>query len=236
MDFKLDIYEGPLALLLNLIQKHEIDIYDIPIAELTDQYIKALKDTDIEELSEFLVMAATLIEIKSKMLLPQRVSDKKNKDPREGLIQALLAYKQVQDIAKQMSTIPLGLRLSGKGEARIIEKQKPVLDPNTDLWKILLDCLQRQAEKIDTTRVGFGKMPKDKFTISEKMVYIMDRLNAGRRTALGRPQLILSDLFESCKSKTEMIVTFLALLELCKRGTIMTKQNNIFGEIDICLN
>ena len=227
MDFKLDIYEGPLALLLGLIQKHEIDIYDIPIAELTDQYIKAIKDTTMEELSEFLVMAATLIEIKSKMLLPQR--EKPNKDPREDLVQALLLYKQAQEIVKQLQASPAGLKLPGTGEPNLIKKQKPTIDPNIDLLKIFHDCLQKQTEKIDTTRVGFGKMPKDKFTISEKMSYIIDQLqNIG--------QLTLFNLFNSCKSKTEMIVTFLATLELCKRGTTIIKQNNAFGEIDICLN
>ena len=160
------------------------------------------------------------------MLLPQRVPDKDNKDPREDLVQALLVYKQIKDIAKQLS-LASGLKLPGTGEPSLIKKQKPILDPNIDLWKIFNECLQRQAEKIDTTRVGFGEMPKEKFTIAEKMVYIIDQLHGN---------LKLSNLFESCKSKTEMIVTFLAVLELCKRGMTTIKQNNLFGEIDICLN
>ena len=126
MEFILEAYQGPLDLLLKLIQRHEIDIYDIPIATLTNQYLQEIANLppDMGQLSEFLVMAATLLEIKSKMLLPRpkTESGEPEEDPREALARQLIAYQQAQSLAALLNNLtPTGESLTGAGEQELLK-------------------------------------------------------------------------------------------------------------------
>ena len=238
MEIKLDAYEGPLELLLTLIQRHKIDIYDIPIASLTDQYLQEIANLppDMGQLSEFLVMAATLLEIKSKMLLPRPKLETTDEpeDPREALVQKLLAYKQAQALAGELRGLtPEGERLTGAGDRTLLEQIKqngdhvPELDANEISVARLLDIfagvMSRKEDRRDTVRANYGKMPRDRFTVEEKVNHMRQLLNT-------YGQISLQFLFTDCHSKSEMVVTFLALLEMVRQGEITASQPEPFGD------
>ena len=237
MEFTLDAYAGPLDLLLRLIARNEIDIYDIPIAQLTDQYLAVLAevqgDPDMEQMSEFLVMAATLLEIKSRMLLPRPKPQDDGiepEDPRELLVQKLLAYQQAQMLAAKLEQMtPMGERLPGTGEPALAdllaEEPPPILEDISlqQLWEVFGEVMARRAAKTDTVRAGYGEMPRERFTIPEKVSYIRHILQQG-------PTRLFA-LLEDCRSKNEMIVTFLAVLEMVRRGMIQTQQEHDFADI-----
>lgn len=238
MEVKLEAYEGSLDLLLTLIQRHKIDIYDIPIAHLTDQYLQevAKLPPDMGQLSEFLVMAATLLEIKSKMLLPKAKIEQAEEaeDPREALVQKLLAYKQAQAIADELRKItPKGERLPGIGDMPLLAQIKedgnvaPVLDteqvPINQLFDIFADIMARKEERRDKVRAGYGKMPRDAFTVEEKVALM-------RKMIEEAGELRLRALFLACQSKKEMVVTFLAILEMVRQGEVTASQPETFGD------
>lgn len=241
MDVKLEKYEGPLDLLLRLIQRHEIDIYDIPIAQITTEYmgIVATFPPDMEQMSEFLVMAATLLEIKSKMLLPRpkTENDEPEEDPREALSRQLIAYQQAQELAERLNELtPMGERVTGNGDkeamATLTDEQNANMEMNLvpipQLTEIFADIMRRAAEKIDTVRAGYGEMPKDKFTITEKVSFL-------RKALQKKGRLNLSSIFTECTSRHEMIVTFLALLEMVRRGIALAIQQKTFGDVELCV-
>jgi len=239
MEFHVDVFSGPLELLLRLIQKNEIDIYDIPISELTDQYLDAIKDLpqEMEELSEFLVMAATLLEIKSRMLLPKPKleSDEEPEDPREALVQKLLAYKNAQDLAERLVDLtPDGPRMPGHGDRELLmefakaEAAKPITDmiPLDKLAQIFTDVMTRKADKTDVVRSGYGDMAREKITLADKVSHIRNTLRRFSRVSV-------FELFENCQSKHEMVVTFLAVLEMIRQSEICAEQNDTFEDIII---
>jgi segregation and condensation protein A len=233
---KLEVYEGPLDLLLKLIKKNEVDIYDIPISKITAEYLEVVANLppDMEQMSEFLVMAATLLEIKSKMLLPRREKEPEEaEDPREALAQQLFAYKQAQELAKHLDALaPFGERILGRGDKEITLAEnfshEPILQSISmpQLGKIFADIMRRTAEKIDTVRSGYGEMQREKFTVTEKISFIRKALQLQGRISL-------SALFLNCGSRHEMIVTFLALLEMVRRGIISARQNAPFEDVDL---
>jgi len=242
MDVKLEKYEGPLDLLLKLIQRAEIDIYDIPISQITAEYMEVIANfpPDMEQMSEFLVMAATLLEIKSKMLLPRPKPepDEPEEDPREALTRQLIAYQQAQELASQLSTLtPVGERLTNNGDKETLEKLTGSRHSNPfgelltipQLTELFADIMRRAAEKIDTVRAGHGEMAKEKFTVTEKVSYV-------RKILQQKGRLNLSSLFEDCVSRHEMIVTFLALLEMVRRGIVSAVQPKTFGDVEIILS
>jgi len=242
MEIKLEAYEGPLDLLLRLIQRNEIDIYDIPIANLTAEYlvsIEELKDDaryNMDQISEFVLMAATLLEIKSRMLLPKPkpVDETEPEDPREALVQKLLAYKEAQALAAELTRIsPPGPRISGTGDIGLLEEisenidsQTPIMDGIglSNLWQVFTEVMSRRAAKRDPIRSGFGEMPRERFTIPEKIAYIHSRIKEAG-------QVRLSALFETCRTRIEMVVTFLALLEMIRQGQITARQENAFEDV-----
>ncbi|MCL1863479.1 MAG: segregation/condensation protein A [Defluviitaleaceae bacterium] len=236
MDVHLEAFEGPLDLLLKLIHKNEVDIYDIPISQITAEYMEVVSTLppDMENLSEFLVMAATLLEIKSRLLLPSRKDEGgEEEDPRDALARQLLAYKQAQELAAQLSDMtPLGARVKGKGDKEAFiqlsleDTEPPEMVPLTQLEEILADLMRRAAAKIDTVRAGYGEMPKDKFTVTEKVAYI-------KRTLQEKGRLSLLALFQKCVSRREMVVTFLAILEMIRRGIISATQNKSFSDVEV---
>ena len=237
MEVKLEAYTGPLDLLMKLITKNEIDIHDIPISELTAQYLEAVAGLpqDMDRLSEFLVMAATLLEIKSRMLLPRPKieTDDEPEDPREALVQQLLAYSQAQALAQELQTLtPHGEKFTGIGDRPLLaelkndERSKPTLDALTleYLTKIFSEMMTRQEGRKDTVRAGYGKMPRDKFSVTEKVDFIRNALQIHGR-------LNLFALFHDCRSRNEMVVTFLAMLEMVRRGLIHAAQEDTFGDV-----
>jgi len=239
MDFKLDAYSGPLDLLLRLIAKNEIDIHDIPISELTAQYLEEISHLppEMESLSEFLVMAATLLEIKSRMLLPRPKLENEDEDgdPREALVQQLLAYSQAQALAHELQGLtPAGAKFTGTGDRPLLAEFRkesnaaPELSTITleHLKKIFVEVIARKEDRKDTIRAGYGEMPRDKFTITEKVAFIHDVLRENGR-------LNLFALFYDCRSRNEMVVTFLALLEMVRRGMIHTAQSAAFGDVEV---
>jgi len=239
MDVNLTAYQGPLDLLLALIRRHEIDIYDIPIASLTDQYLAEVSNMpqDMERLSEFLVMAATLLEIKSRMLLPARpkADAEEPEDPREALVQKLLAYKQMQALAEQLKkNFPIGEKLTNRGDRPLLQQvnndSKSTFETDvtdiSELVTIFADVMSRKENRRDRVRANYGRMQRDRFTITEKVAHIQEILQQHGRASL-------RNLFYDCHSKNEMVVTFLALLELVRRGEIATEQSASFEDVDV---
>ena len=239
MKIKLEAYEGPLDLLLKLIKKNEVDICDIPISQITAEYMEVVASLppDMEQMSEFLVMAATLLEIKSKILLPRRAEENSEpeEDLREALALQLLAYKQAQELARQLSALtPLGERIPGKGDNSTIAELTVAPEPAMDLvrisqlQKIFANIMLRVESKIDRVRSGYGEMPRERFRISDKIGFIRKALQAQGRISL-------SALFVNCETRHEMIVTFLALLEMVRRGVITAVQPEPFCDVELVM-
>ncbi|MFH1836558.1 MAG: segregation/condensation protein A [Candidatus Omnitrophota bacterium] len=232
---KLNIFDGPLDLLLFLIKKDKIDICDIPIAAVTEQYLEymdLMKMLDLEIAGEFLVMAATLIHIKSKMLLPEELmeEDVEEEDPREELIRRLMEYKKYQEAAsdlKQMQEAHSGVFLrKGSGLS-----EKIISEDGTEYFEASLFDLISSFKKIlsGVPKDAFHKIFKDKFSVDDKIHEIYHRL-------IEQPKIYFSLLFKKAGSKDEVIVIFLAILELMKRNEIFVAQKGPFGEIEVVRN
>ncbi len=242
IEFKLDTFEGPLDLLCHLIEKNKIDIYDIPISQLTDQYmiyISDIKNKNMENMSEFLVMAATLLEIKSNMLLPKPTNENEETlDPREELVKRLIEYKKIKKVAeifdeKQHTGETYLFKNPDMEIISKIRKEQPkeiseILD-GVDLemlYNAFLDVLKRQDVKKDKIRSGFNSVSRDLFTVEDKIQYISDLL-------ILKKQFKFVDTFKNNASKSEVVVTFLAILELIKIKKICITQKNNFDDIFI---
>lgn len=237
LNIKLEAFEGPFDLLFHLIEENQIDIYDIPIAELTDQYLSYLKNINEEQLdtaSEFLVMAATLLSIKSKMLLPKQ-EDKQvqlelsaaedEEDPRDVLVSRLVEYKKFKAISLELK--------KREEEQALILKKKPedlshiwpedfVLSDLTldDLINAFVSLLSKEKPRDETYHVSQDPLP---LPIRIKELYkLLKEL---------KKKVFFSQLFGDEASKSEVIVTFLAVLELVKRNKILAAQDRMFGEI-----
>ena len=238
---KLQVFEGPLDLLLYLLEKNKVNIYDIPIVEITEQYmeyIREMKRQDLEVLSEFLVMAATLIDIKSKMLLPSAVTDgEEEEDPRAELVQKLLEYKMYKymsfelrdrqvDAAKSWYKKPM-LPKEVEDYQYPINYEELMKDMNlTKLHEIFKSVMKRQEDKIDPIRSQLGKIEKDEINLEEKQSYIEEYVKNHKRFSFRQ-------LLEKQGSKMEIIVTFLAVLEMMKQGIISIEQEDTFADIVI---
>lgn len=242
---KLQVFEGPLDLLLHLIDKNKIDIYDIPIVEITNQYmeyIKAMEKEDLNVMSEFLVMAATLLDIKCKMLLPKEVNeDGEEEDPRQELVEQLLEYKMYKYMSYELKDRELeSERVMYKTPTipqEVMEYEQPVnLDEllgDLTLQKlnhIFKDVMKRQVDKIDPVRSKFGKIEKEEVTVSDKLVFVTDYAREHKKFSFR------TLLAKQC-SKTQIVVTFLALLQLMKEGVLYIEpQEQPFDDIRITSN
>jgi len=241
---KLEAFEGPLDLLLHLIDKNKIDIYDIPIVEITNQYmeyIHAMQERDLNIMSEFLLMAATLLDIKCKMLLPVEVNEEgEEEDPRQELVEKLLQYKMYKYMSYELKDRQLdGERLWFKEETmpdEVKEFKEPVdLDSLLEgitlskLHAVFQDVMKKQYNKIDPVRSAFGKIEKEEVTVEEKMDYLQEYVKSHK-------QFRFRELLQKQSSKTQLVVTFLAILELMKTGVIIVEQENTFDEIVITAN
>ena len=238
---KLEVFEGPLDLLLHLIEKNKVDIYDIPIVEITKQYldyVRELPKDDLNTVSEFMVMAATLLDIKCKMLLP-KVEDEEGEeeDPRAELVQKLLEYKMYKYMSYELKDMQIdGEKFIYKNPSipDEVKNYKPPIDYEellgettlTSLNEIFNACLKRIEDKVDPIRSTFGKIEKEDVDIEEKQNYIADYITNHHKCSF-------KNLLSAQKTKSEVIVTFLVILELIKTGNVEVTQSEIFGDIDI---
>ncbi|MDA9470268.1 segregation/condensation protein A [Enterococcus sp. 5H] len=239
INVKLDVFEGPLDLLLHLIQKLEIDIYDIPIAAVTEQYmnyIHTMKTLELEIAGEYLVMAATLMAIKSKMLLPKQeleISDDdeslEGDDPRDALVAQLLEYRKFKYAAGLLHEKESERSLYYTKEPMDIDEYKednPFLEPNQintiDLFLAFHAMLEKKKSRqpIETTVAG------DDVSIEEKISEISKKM-----CQIDRNTPMRFDSFFTSFSKQEVVTTFMALLELMKKGSVHVEQEDNYGTI-----
>ncbi len=238
---KLEVFEGPLDLLLHLIEKNKIDIYDIPIVMITEQYLAYIKQMETEDMnimSEFLVMAATLLDIKCRMLLPKEVNEEgEEEDPRAELVQKLLEYKMYKymsfelrdrqvDAGKTWYKKPM-LPKEVEDFRYPIDYEELIGDMNlAKLHDIFKSVIRRQEDKIDPIRSQFGKIEKDEINLEEKQSYIEEYVRNHKHFSF-------RGLLEKQGSRMEVIVTFLAILEMMKQGLISIEQESAFSDIMI---
>ncbi len=233
--FQLDMFEGPLDLLLYLIRKNEVNIYDIPVTQITEQYlecIEMMKMLDLDGIGEFLVMAATLLQIKSRMLLPPDPNEKENpEDPRTELVRRLEEYQRIKEAAEE-------LRLRAEKRSDLFPRR---IDPEAldelkddskevffeanlfDLITALTVALQNKPEK------GTYEVVREEHTVENKVHTILHLL-------VDRPRIFLNELFENASDKMEVIVTFMAVLELCRVKEVLVVQKRLFAEIELVRN
>ncbi|WP_300657837.1 ScpA family protein [uncultured Acetatifactor sp.] len=238
---KLEAFEGPLDLLLHLIEKNKIDIYDIPIVEITEQYldyIKQMETDDMNVMSEFLVMAATLIDIKCRMLLPKEVDEEGvEEDPRAELVQKLLEYKMYKYMSLELRDRQVDAAKSLYREQKLppeVALYKPPLDYEQLIGDMTLNRLhdifkaiiRRQEDKIDPIRSRYGNIEKEEIDMDAKMLYVEAYAREHGHFSFRR-------LLEKQSSKMEIIVTFLVVLELMKTSKITITQERIFDDIMI---
>lgn len=231
---KLEIFEGPLDLLLYLVKKDHLNIYDIPISKVTEQYlqyINLMQLLDLNIAGEFLVMAATLMQIKSKMLLPAQEGEKEEveEDPREELVRRLLEYERFKEIAedlRQKETDQREVFKRPKGEIDV----KGVKDTGAYFEASIFDLINAFSKALkDVPKEVFYEVVKDQFTVAQATHEILHLL-------LVRPEVKLSELFGKAKNKMDIIVTFLAVLELIRVKEIIARQSQLFEDIEILRN
>ncbi|MBR1508938.1 MAG: segregation/condensation protein A [Eubacterium sp.] len=239
VDIKIEKFEGPLDLLLHLIDKNKFNIFDIPIVEITEQYMEyldKLTEADVDKLSDFLVMAATLISIKAKMLLPEPESEETEEDdPRAELVRALIEYKMYKYASLELKDMELDAEKMLYKQETIpdeVKSFKEEVDPaevigDTTLAKlneIFLQIMKRENDKIDPVRSKFGNITKDEIRVEDKMAEIRSSLK-------GLKSINFRTLLEKERGKMNIIVSFLAVLELIKNGAVAVRQEEIFGDI-----
>lgn len=223
---KLEIFEGPLDLLLYLIKKDEIDIYDIPIAHITKQYLtylELMQELDIAVAGDFLVMSATLIYIKSKMLLPPEPKvggeDDLSEDPRAELVERLLEYQKFKSASQMLySRGEIESACYTRGPLESDSKNPEVSATLFDVLRVFREVLKRAEAQVEM------EIARDEMTIAEKLAQIRALLEE-------RERINVRELFEMSRSKRELIITFLALLELVKGWKIYLIQSELFGDI-----
>jgi len=240
LDIKLQVFEGPLDLLLHLIDKNKINIYDIPIVSITEQYLqylRSMQELNMDIMSEFLVMAATLIQIKAKMLLPKEEKEEEEEegDPREELVKRLLEYKMYQYAAEELKELQVDASKMLYKQPTIPKEVLAYEEPIdlkelvdgltlTKLHEIFQSVMKRQKEKIDPIRSRFGKIEKEEISVEEKMETIREQMR-------GLSRIRFRALLEVQASKVQVVVTFLAILELMKMGALNVRQEQLFGDI-----
>lgn len=229
---KLEVFEGPLDLLLYLIKQDEIDIYDVSLERITSQYLEylqAFKELNIELAGEFVVMAANLIYLKSRSLLPidqqPPEEDAAEDDPRWELIRQLIEYKKFKEAAAELHLRELEQeRIFAREGASALADREPLRLGEVGIFQ-LINAFQTVLKRIDA-RQDVQEIFGERFSVSEKIDAILQRV------ASGAP-LRFSDLFGSVVSRLEVVVTFLALLELIRLKQVRAVQKNVFEEIEI---
>jgi len=244
----LPIFSGPLDLLLFLIRRDRMNIHDIPISQIADEFIQYLnmcEELNVEIAAEFLVMASTLLEIKSRMLLPKPPkeiddTDEEQEDPRAELVKKLLEYQQYKQAAERLRELEQDEKLRFHRpditQTIDIEKPDPLLygDPNVlTLWQALQEILSRAERKAEEIEGREIKRPK--ITIRQQMLYILKLLDEAEGKKISFLSIFTDedDTARTMRYKTDIIVTFLALLELMRVARVKIKQTEVFGDIFI---
>lgn len=239
--YKLNVFEGPLDLLLHLIEKNKVDIYDIPIVTITEQYlayVSEMQEQDMDVMSEFLVMAGTLLQIKSKMLLPrEETEEEEEEDPRAELVRRLLEYKMYKYAALELKDMELDASHNLYKKPTIpkeVEEYREEVDPAelvdgltlSKLNDIFQSIMRKQVDKIDPIRSKFGTIEKEEINIEDRMVQIREEVR-------GLKGINFRTLLETQPTRMNIIITFMSILELMKVGAITIRQEETFGEIVI---
>ena len=234
IQFKLTSFEGPLDLLLHLIEKNKVDIYDIPISMITDQYLEYINEMekhDAELTSDFLVMAATLLDIKAKMLLPKEVDSEGNEeDPRAELVEKLIEYKTYKYMSLELKDKAIVASKAMYKNSTIPEevaKYEPPIDLDefigdltiSKLKAVFDDVLKRSNEKVNVEIMHHGRVQREKISLPDKIEEI-------RRHIANNKQFSFRDLIEKQETRMNIIVTFLVILELMKTGEVCAIQDS----------
>ncbi len=239
---KLQSFEGSFDLLLHLIDKNKMNIFDIPIVEITEQYldyIHSMQEKDLEVMSEFLVMAATLLKIKSQMLLPreEKKEEKDQADPRAELVERLLEYKMYRYVSIKLKDMQIDAEKEVFKEPSIPNELKNIpkqISPQELLKDISLPKLQeifetvmkRREDKMDPVRSKFGKIEKEVITLSKTVLNI-------QQFGLSHRKFLFTSLLSTKPEKMDIIVTFLGVLELMKMGRLEVQQQELFEDLEI---
>ena len=241
---KLQAFEGPLDLLLHLIEKNKVSIYDIPIAEITDQYMAYLhemKKQDLGVMSEFLLMAATLLDIKSRMLLPKEVNEEgEEEDPRQELVQQLLEYKMYKYISYELKERRQDAAQVLYHKQDLPEEVKAYKQPiSTEellagvtlsrMHRIFVDIIRRQNNRIDPIRSTFGTLQKEEVDMDQMREKVAEYIE--QHEVCNFRELLLGQA-----TTMQVIIAFLIILEMMKEGVITIVQEESFGEIHIAKN
>ncbi|MBR5543703.1 MAG: segregation/condensation protein A [Oscillospiraceae bacterium] len=223
--YHLEVFDGPLDLLLHLISKNKINIYDIPIVEILEQYNQALSEMQEKNLSiacEFVAMSAHLLYIKSKMLLPKYDDIDDEEDPRARLVEMLLEYQRIKEVSGTLnSRAEKGLDMYTKQAENISpDKTYKYSHDRHDLRFAILNMLERAETKIPPKITNFaGIVGREVYSVGKKVSYILKKLLSSKKTRF-------FDLFEGVKSRSELVATFLAVLELCKTNRITVSDDS----------
>ncbi len=236
---KLQVFEGPLDLLLHLIDKNKVNIYDIPIVIITEQYLDYVNNmdkTDLNVVSEFLVMAATLLDIKSRMLLPKEVNeDGDEEDPRQELVEKLLEYKMYKYMSYELKDRQVDAQRA-LYKPSTVPKEVEAYRPPVKLDELVGDMtlsklnsifqmvIKKQEDKIDPIRSRFGKIEKEEVSVEDKFLYVKDFL-------MTHKEFSFTELLMDNNSKIAVVVTFLVVLELIKTGFLGVSQETTFADI-----
>ncbi len=228
---KLEVFEGPLDLLLYLIKKDEVDIYDIPIELITRQYMEYLglmRMLDLDIAGDFLVMAATLMMIKSRMLLPVEERpelEAEEEDPRWELVRQLVEYKKFKDAAADLQNMEA---MQGNMFLRCAEEAAVVVEPETGLGDVtIFDLIAAFNEALKRVAVNeIGEILSENYTVADGIETILRRIRDEKEVVFG-------SLFREVSSRHEIVCTFLALLELIRLRQAVARQNDVFGAIVI---
>lgn len=238
LNLKIENFEGPFDLLLHLIRENKLDIYTIKISEITNQYIEyinSLKEMDLELTSEFILMAATLINIKSKELLPKMHEEEvaatlEEEYTEQNLLEKLIQYKKFKASAAFLRSRMASEEIIFTKRPEIIEEERPIIEENIFKNNTMLDLYNLYNELIRTysNRINIDLMPKeipvDKYKIEDKMVVIKDFMIRNKRATF-------SQIAKLCNCKIEIVVSFLALLELIRLKAVNVLQDGNFVEI-----
>lgn len=228
---KLESFEGPMDLLLFLIKKNKVDIYDIPIAEITEQYLAYLsqfREFNIEVASEFLVLAATLLLIKSRMMLPKQMAagdePEEEEDPRQELVERILEYRRYKEVSDKLDKLAEQEKMFFTREP--LDLPVKHLPPGNLSLDKLVEAFKLALSVREELSIPDAIVAQEEYDVEEQAVKIMDILSC----ADGR--VLFEEIFTT-NSRQELIVTFLALLELIRRKSVYTTQSGTYGEIYI---
>ena len=236
-------FDGPLDLLLKLIEKDKIDIYDIPIADITRQYLEymdAMEERDLDTMSDFLVMAATLLDIKARLLLPKEESDEdeEEEDPRDELVKRLILYRHFKYMASELYVMEDEAARFIYRETEDIPKEVSDYVPPVDLDELLMDLdgerlrklflevMRRREYRRDERRESFGVIRRERMPIGARISSLIAYARKNRHFSF-------RSLFRPSATRQEVVVTFLAVLELMKVGAVKVEQPELCGDMEL---